>query len=226
LKKLYIGFVCSLLIGLSAKAQMPFSITTDISLLRNLSPQQHFWTVGQTVQGQLHFSKKESGYAWLCYYTPGKFRNNYSAIAKSPLDSPATINYEVTGRWKYRQVSIGWRHYIKGSYNEQETWNLYSIVGFGLLLAKMENTYDKDIDTSRYTIPASPVKGSTSFKQLTLDLGLGYEIPIGSDVYIYGDIRTWIPTTHNTSPYLHNDKNVPLPIIGSFGLRILFDWAY
>jgi hypothetical protein len=201
---------------------MRFSIAPDLSLMRNFSPKQKFWSLGQTVQGNFHFSKKETGYAWLTFFTPGKFKNNFTAVAKSSGTVPASIPFKATARWRNNQVSLGWKHYFRGSFDAGNDWNFYSTAGFGLMFTKVENLFQPGIDTALYSTPVLP--GANEFKRLTIDLGLGMEYPIGGDFFLYGDARTWIPTTRYPSPYLHNNKNVPLPFIMAFGLRILFGY--
>jgi hypothetical protein len=69
---------------------------------------------------------------------------------------------------------------------------------------------------------APTLAGTDKIYRLSLDLGLGLEYPISGSFYLYGDLRTWLPTSDYPSPYLHNNKNVPLPAIVSLGLRIPF----
>lgn len=203
-------------------AQMRFSVSPDLSIMRNFSPKQKFFALGQTVQGHFHFSKKESGYAWFTFFTPGKFKNNFIATAKMPGTSPAAIPFKATARWRNNQVSIGWKHYFKGSFDAETGWNLYSTAGFGLMFTKVENIFAPAIDTNLYNTSIRP--GANEFKRLTFDLGLGIEYPLGGDFFLYGDARTWIPATRYPSPYLHSNKNVPLPFILAVGLRILFGY--
>ncbi len=122
---------------------------------------------------------------------------------------------------RIKHISIGWKHYFKGSYNSEDHYNLYGYAGFGLLLGTIENTHSVNIDSAAYTIPV--LKGKANFKRLTFDIGLGYEKPIGGDVYFYMEGRVLIPATGYPSNYLFvNDK---APLAGSFnaGLRLLFD---
>ena len=70
-------------------AQIRLSVGGDLSLMRNFSPGQKFWSLGETVQFNFHFNQKQSAYAWITYYTPGKFKNNFVAVAKSPGTSPS-----------------------------------------------------------------------------------------------------------------------------------------
>ena len=64
-------------------AKVRFSIATYISLLLNFSQRQKFWAFGQGVEADFHFSKKNSGYAWLNYHTQGAFTNRFTATADS-----------------------------------------------------------------------------------------------------------------------------------------------
>src|SRR4051812_19910828 len=70
-------------------AQPSSSIATDLTVLRNFSPDQEFWSIGQTVRGDFHFSPRETMYAALVYYSPGKFHNYFIATAKSPQTVPS-----------------------------------------------------------------------------------------------------------------------------------------
>lgn len=203
------------------KAQPVFSIATDATILRSLSPQQHFFAVGQTVTGNIHFTKKETLYAWVAYYTNGKFKNSATAIANSITTNPQTIHYTVYSKLRYRQISVGWKHYFRGSYNEEMNWNLYGLAGFGLLLGSAENTYNTFIDTLQYTTLLHPLPGAGSFKRLTFDIGVGNEIPLSTSIYLYTELRSWLPASDYPSPYLINNSKVPLSLILCGGLRVL-----
>ena len=110
---------------------------------------------------------------------------------------------------------------MKGACNAENNWNLYGYAGFGLLFGNIDNSHSITIDTASYFTPV--LKGKADFKRLTFDMGLGYEKPIGGDVYFYMEGRLLLPTTEYPSPYLFIYNNAPL--IGSIntGLRILFD---
>lgn len=203
-------------------AQIRFSISPDISLMRNFSPGQKFWALGETVQGNVHFSSKETMYAWVTYYTPGKFKNNFTADAKSAAASPLTIPFRSTSKWRNNEFSIGWKHFIRGTCDQEDAVNIYGMAGFGLMFTKVENIFSPSVDTSQYTAPLLP--GTSKFYRLTFDLGVGAEYPLGADFFIYSDLRTWIPTSDYPSKYLFSNKNVPLPFMISAGLRILFDY--
>jgi hypothetical protein len=220
LKKLVAIFL--LLSCIYSHAQVRISVAPDLSLMRNFSPKQEFWSLGQTVQFNFHFSAKESGYAWITYYTPGKFKNNFTATAKSSTTSPFTIPFTASAKWRNNEVSLGWKHYFQGSYDTEAGYNIYGLAGFGLMFTKVENIFSPAIDTSLYTTPT--LAGNSEFKRLTIDLGAGVEFPIGGNFFLYSDVRTWIPTTNYPSPYLHNNENVPLPFMISGGMRILFGY--
>lgn len=204
-------------------AQPVFSIATDATILRSLNQQQHFFAIGQTVTGNIHFTKKESLYAWITYYTKGKFKNSATAVANNSATNPQTINYTVHSRLRYRQLSIGWKHYFRGSYNEEMNWNLYGLAGFGLLLGNAENTYNTFIDTLQYDVPLKPYPGTGSFKRLTVDIGIGNEIPLGTSIYLYTELRSWLPASNYPSAYLVNNNKVPLSLMLCGGLRVLID---
>ena len=203
-------------------AQIRASISTDLSLVRNFSTDQHFWALGQTVQGNFHFSKKETVYAWVNYFVNGKFRNNRTATAK-PGQSPDMINYKVKSVWNAREISIRLKHYWIGAFNSETGWNIYSIAGLGLNWTNVENIFTPAFDTAHYNYYA-PIEGSGQFTRLTLDLGGGVEKSLGGNFFLYGDLRTALPASDYPSPWTANNKNVPLPLILGFGARILFGY--
>ncbi len=211
-----------LLFGLTVRAQTQVSLGTDVTILRNFSPAQKFFVFGQTIKGDFHFSKRETLYAALVYYSPGKFHNKFIATAKSPQTTPYLLGYNVRGEWRMREISVGWKHYFKGSFDEEKNWNLYGIAGFGLVFTRSVNTFV--IDSSRYFTPGAPVLGKGEFKRLTLDVGLGAEVPLGGNFFAYGEAKTWLRASNYPSPYLQFNKNVPLPAIITTGLRILFGY--
>ena len=218
---LILAAFCFLLNKVSA--QTYFSIATDFSVLRGFSPKQHFFAMGQTVQGNWHFSEKEGAYAWVDYYTNGKVRNKGVATGIDSTANPQQLNYTLSSLLRYRQISVGWKHYFKGSFNTEENFNIYGTAGFGLLLAKATNTYSQYIDTAKYLTSFYPTPGAGNFKRLTFDLGLGAEIPIGADIYFYTELRTWLQASDDyPSPYLINN-NVPRILSINGGMRVLLE---
>lgn len=197
------------------------SIATDGSLLRNFNEDQKFWAFGQTVQLNAHFSKKEALYAWISYYTNGRFKNNFTATAKAPATVPQQTIHTVYSALRFRQFSLGWKHFFIGSFDSEQMWNAYGYAGFGLLFGRADNRYSQRVDTSLYhTESAAP--GSGRFKRLTFDLGVGSEFPLGTDVFVYTELRTWIPTTNYPSPYLYsNSGKFPSAAAVNLGLRVV-----
>jgi len=224
LKKLFFIFNFLFFVQAIAFAQVRFSIATDVSVLRNFSPHQKFWAFGQGVEGDFHFTKKNTLYAWINYHTKGSFTNIFVADAKSSSTTPATINYEVKGKWGLRQVSIGWKHYFKGSFNEENSWNIYGAAGFGLLFSKVQNSLLTTIDTSLYALQPTPVFGNDEFKRLTVDLAIGTEYPLASGIFLYSDVRTSLPASDYPSPFFHDQKRIPLPVMLNVGIRVLFGY--
>lgn len=207
---------------MSAIAQQPlFSVATDLGLQRNIKKEQRYWAVGHTVHTHFHISKKEGLYAWIAYYSIGKFENNVTASAKSTTTMPQQFNYVNKAEMRFKHLSVGWKHYFKGDPHLEEGWNLYGYGGFGLLMGRVINTHSPSVDTSMYD-PAVK-SGRANFKRLTLDLGLGWETPIGSSVYFYNEGRLWVPTTDYPSGHIFVNRRAPLVASLNFGVRILFD---
>ena len=198
-----------------------FSIATDLGLQRSIKKEQRYWAIGQSVQAHFHITPKDGAYIWISYYSAGKFDNKLSAKAKSILTNPQQVNYTNHASMRFKQISMGWKHYLKGSAVMENTWGLYCYAGFGLLPGSVTNNHSLTIDTSQYTLPV--LSGKANFKRLTLDLGLGWEIPIGGSVYIYNEGRVWIPTTDYPSDHIFINRQAPLVALFNLGLRILFD---
>ncbi len=216
---------CTLLPVL-VKAQASFSIATDGALMRNFSPKQKFWAVGQTVIADIHLDKKESAYIWLSYFSPGRFSNRFVAPAFDPLTSPSPVSVRVKGVWESREISVGWKHYFKGAHNAEDRWNVYGRAGFGLMFNRASNSYATEVDTAVYDIASLPLQGEHRFNRLTIDLAAGMEIDLGGKFYFYSEFRTAIPSSDYPAPVLHQNKNVPLPLILAAGIRISFDPGY
>ena len=204
-------------------AQVKFSAATDISLLHNFDPQQKFTVLGLTIMPQWHLDKKNTVYAWLNFHWKGKYENTLIATANSPTTQPQTISFSNQSEMKLKQISFGFKRYLIGSYNSLEKFNLYAAAGFGVMYGNASNIFSTNIDTSLYTIQYNVVHGSGDFKRLTFDLSGGIEFPISYEIYIYSEMRMYIPTTDYPSKYLLNNSHAPKLCSINLGLRILFD---
>lgn len=205
-----------------AHAQTAFSITTDASLLRNFTKGQVFTTIGQSVTANFHVNKKETVYAGISYYVNGNYNNPLIATEKDTSGSTTTLNYTSSSTLGYRQTSIGWKHFFLGTFDNEESVNIYGTAGFGLLTGRVENTFNQSIDTSFYTIPPQAVAGSGRFRRLTFDLALGAEISLAAGFFLFSELKTWLPASNFPSPYLFNNKT-PRVLLLNGGVRILFD---
>ncbi|MFI5132769.1 MAG: hypothetical protein ACHQEB_00460 [Chitinophagales bacterium] len=198
-----------------------FSIATDFDIQHSFKKGQRYWAIGQAVQGHFHFTPKEGVYLWISYYSDGKFSNDLTADAKSGSTNPQQINYVNSASMRFKHFSVGWKHYLKGAYDIDGTWNLYGYAGFGLMMGRVINIHSVLVDTSMYAVPV--LSGQANFKRLTLDLGLGGEVPIGGSVYFYAEGRALVPTTDYPSDHIFINKNAPFVASINFGVRILFD---
>ena len=211
-----------LLLHSAVCGQLRVSIATDASILRNFAASQQFWSFGQDVAANWHVNNRSGPYAWLSYYSNGHFKNPLTADARSPLTSPQQINFINRATVRLIQVSLGWKRYLVGSSDATGGWNLYGLGGFGLIFGKAANQYSPAIDTSTYTLSGAPLEGTGRFKRLTVDLGLGWEAPLGGDIYLYIEGKTWIPASNYPSDFLLDNKNAPFTAMVCGGLRILF----
>lgn len=211
-----------LLFSVLAFSQPLFSISTDLTGSHSFKKEQRFFTFGQTIRGEIQFTPKDGAYVWYNYSSPGKFKNALTAVAKDSA-TPAEINFKSAAEINIKSFSMGWKHYLVGSGNSEEGWNLYFLAGFGLLSGKVSNKFDTPIDTAKYNLPANPVNGEGRFKRLTFDAAIGYEVPIGMTVYVYGEGRAYVPASDYPSKYLFANDNAPFLVSASIGLRILFD---
>jgi len=210
--------VCSFITVHGQTARL--SLATDASLLHSFKKDQRYWSIGQTVHFHFHFTAKDGAYAWVAYYSSGKFSNMVAATAKSATTIPQSVAYKNKAELLFKHVSLGWKRYLKGSFDAEKNWNLYGYAGFGLMLGHVVNAHSVSIDTSLYDVPV--LSGKANFKRLTLDLGLGAEFPVGADVYLYLEGRALVPTTDYPSPYLFVNKNAPFTATANAGMRILF----
>ncbi|MBC7946904.1 MAG: hypothetical protein H7Y42_03420 [Chitinophagaceae bacterium] len=194
-------------------------MATDLSGIRSIKKNQQYWAVGQTVHTHFHITPVDGAYAWIAYYSRGRFDNTVTATAKSTATFPQAIVYNNRAELRFKHISIGWKHYLKGRSNAEKRLNIYGMAGFGLLLGSVTNIHSANIDTANYMVPVS--SGKSHFKRLTLDVGLGIEAPVGGDIYMYFEGRSYIPTTDYPSRYLLVNENAPFTVNASLGIRIL-----
>jgi hypothetical protein len=214
-------FFCFLVCHAAFSQQPRFSLATDGSILRSFKKGQRYWSFGQTVNFNFHFTAKDGAYAWISYYSDGKFRNELTASAKQSTTTPQQINYHNDAHLRFKHISIGWKKYLKGTFDAEKSWSLYGYAGFGLMMGRIENTQSVPVDSSLYTVPV--LSGKANFKRLTFDLGLGCEFPIGADVYLYFETRTLVPTTDYPSHYLFINRKAPLTAALNAGIRLLIN---
>ena len=205
-------------VSFSQRAQ--FSLATDVSILHSFKKEQRYWSIGQTVCFHFHLTPRDGAYAWIAYYSNGKFGNTINATAKSTTTVPQSVSYRNRSELLFKHVSLGWKRYLKGNFDAEKNWNLYTYAGFGLMLGHVVNAHSVNIDTSVYTVPV--LSGRANFKRLTLDIGLGAEFPVGADIYLYFEGRALVPTTDYPSQYLFINKHAPFTGAVNAGLRILF----
>ena len=215
-----------LLIGyafpLTGFSQIRISGTTNLLVLRSFKEDQRFWAIGQDIIVDWHFTTKGGAYASLSYSSNGNFTNQLSATAKAATISPQQIDFTNKAELRLGQISLGFKHYFVGSTDAEIKWNLYSTTGFGVMFGRVTNSYSTSIDTSLYNVPEHPIDGFGHFKRLTLDLGLGWEIPLSGEIYLYASGKVWIPTSDYPSKYLFVNDNAPLVGMMGLGIRILF----
>lgn len=219
-RKIFLAFLFTVTGYIACCQQPTFSLATNFTFLRSFKKQQQFWAAGQTITGHIHITPKNGVYAWLAYTTNGKFSNQLTATAKSPLTTPQEMIYNNRSQLKFQHVSLGWKHYLKGRSDSEDGWNLYGYAGLGLMMAQVTNTHSVAIDTADYQVPVS--EGKAAFKRLTLDLGLGCEVPVGGDVFFYLEARALVPTTDYPSDHLYINKDAPLTGSANLGIRLLF----
>lgn len=221
-KRIAISFLVHLFLTVHIFSQRPvFSLATDLGLQRSFKKGQQYWAIGQTVHTHFNFTPTDGLYCWIAYYSNGKFSNDLTATAKSIATSPQQKNYTNSASMRFKHFSLGWKHYFKGANNIENSWSWYGYSGFGLLIGSVANTHSVAVDTALYNVPV--LNGKANFKRLTLDLGVGWEIPIGGWVYFYNEARLWIPTTDYPSDHIFINQSAPLVGMLNFGIRVLFD---
>ncbi len=204
----------------TSMAQNAVSVGTDIGLLRNFAKEQKFWSLGQTLVGNLHFAPKHSGYLLFTYFIPGKFSNEFTAVARDAATNPQQVQYRVNSSWALREFSVGYKYFFLGRFDAETGLNIYGQAGLGLMFAKAEN--NAVLDTVLYAPAPRPLIGSNKFNRLNLDLAIGGEVPLGGSIFIYSDLRTWINTSSYPSAVFHNEENATFPLMLHLGVRLLF----
>jgi len=204
-------------------AQVKFSLATDLSILHNFDGQQKFTVVGQTLIPQWHVDKKRTLYAWLTYHSNAKYKSTLTATAKSPGTQPQSFTFSNESAMRLRQISVGFKRYFIGSFENLEKFNFYAAGGFGLMMGTASNTFSMYIDTALYTVHNNVVHGTGDFKRLTFDITGGAEFPVAYELFIYSEVRMYVPITDYPSSYLLKSSNAPF--LGSFnlGIRVLFN---
>jgi len=215
--------IFSLLCNSCLFAQVKFSLATDISLIHCFDEQQKFTSVGQTVIPQWHFDNKSTIYGWFSYHSNGKYNTTLTATAKSPSTQPQSFTFNNESEIRLRQVSIGYKRYFLGSFERLEKFNLYAAGGFGLMFGTATNTFSTYIDTALYTINNKVVHGKGDFKRLTFDITGGVEFPVAYEMFIYSEVRMYIPITDYPSSYLVKSSNAPFLGSINLGIRVLFN---
>lgn len=203
--------------------QVRFSLGTDASLLHNFAARQAFTVIGQTLHGEWHTNDKNTLYAWFSYHSNGTYKNELRAAAKDASTQPQTIFFTNHSEMKLRQLSLGFKKYLLGSYRSLEKFNLYGAAGFGLMIGTASNNFSIPVDTAVYTVQQHIASGSGDFKRMTLDISAGWEIPLAYEIFLYSEVRMQIPTTDYPNNYLLKNNHAPLPGSINLGIRILFN---
>ena len=205
-----------------ARAQTRVSMSSDFNLQRSLKKGQKYWAVGQTVTVQFNATPVDAAYAWVAYFSNGRFGNALIADAKSPVTTPSTIPYESATKMRYKHISLGWKHYYIGTaVADSRKFGLYSMTGLGLMLGLVQNAQSVVLDTMQYHLPVLP--GKENFKRLTLDLGIGGEVAMGADLYFYAELKAVLPLTDAPNRYILDNKYTPYTAMAALGFRILFN---
>jgi hypothetical protein len=210
-----------LIFTLPLLSQVPaLSVSTDLGAQRNFKKEQQFWAFGQTVTFQFHLAPKDAVYFWFAYYSNGKFSNQLTATALAPATLPASIPYKNKGVMRLSSISVGWKKWLKGTFDEEQSWNLYGYAGFGLIFGRITNTHSVLVDTALYRLPV--LSGAADFKRLSLDLGMGVEFPVGGDFFLYTEAKAWVPASDYPSKYIFVNSNAPFAGMLTVGIRLLF----
>lgn len=212
---------CCLFVGRVSAQYSGFSLSSEFSLVRSFKKDQRFWGMGPGIRFMSHATPKESFYAFFGYYSPETVKNRGVAAAKLPTTTPAYLLVDNRSSIRLQQISLGYHRYFLGSCNREKGANVYGFGGLGIILGRVTNTPLVPIDTSLYTVPVLP--GSSGFKRLTVDFGLGTEVNIGSQIYLYGEFKCWLPASSYSNPYMFVNEKAPVTGFFSGGLRVYFE---
>ena len=202
-------------------AQYPrFSLGLDLGIERNFRKEQRYFTLHNTMHGDFHITKKDGVRFSFGYGSKGNFKNKLLAEAAVSSTTPQQLTYTNKATMRLRQITIGWKHYLKGEPVLEEGWSLYGTAGFRLLMGEVTNVFSTTIDTSQYLVPVK--EGKANFKRLGLDLSLGWEKHLSADFYFFTEARFLVPSPGYPSEYLLVNDNAPFAGIFCGGLRILF----
>ncbi|MBK6936644.1 MAG: hypothetical protein IPH18_06965 [Chitinophagaceae bacterium] len=219
-KKLYIQAILCIFITIQAWAQPRFSIATHPEVLRSLRKEQQFWAFGHNTQAQFHLTPKDGIYVSFGYYSAGKFENQLEAKAKDIIYAPQQIAFTNQAGLNTKHFAAGWKKFLKGNAEAEESWNLYSIAGFGLLFGKISNVHSSSVDTTKYVVPV--LEGAAKLTRLTYDIGLGVDVPTKGDIYFYSEAKLCVPAWGYPSNYLLVNDKAPFMATFGAGIRILF----
>lgn len=203
-----------------ALAQTRMSLGTEFVVQRNFSSGQEFWTIGQSIRGEWKTGKAPALYAGISYFAAGKFTNELEASAKDPATLPQRVDFNNNGRLRFTEISLGLKPYILGAWAAEDRWSVYAVTGLGLLMGRVDNTQSSNIDTTLYSLPVLPGRGR--FNRLTLDLGLGFEVPVGGDLFVFSEAKSFIPISTYPSTYLLDPGYTPLTLNLGLGVRVIF----
>ena len=220
-KKTVILFFLLLIAFLDINAQSPWSLATDFSLIRSQKETQQFWIFGHTIKVDFNITPRSGPYVSGSYFLNGSFHNDLTADAKSTTTAPQSISFRNNSKMDHRHLSIGWKHYLIGQCNKEEGWSLYGTVGFGVSGGDIENTFSPAVDTALYKAPL--IYGHTRFKRLTIDAGIGWDMQLSGDIFLYNEFNASIPTTDYPNNYLLANRYVPLLLSVNIGLRVYID---
>lgn len=218
----YILLLC-LVFPFLIQGQFPFSLSTDLSLLRNFDGKQPITVIGQTVRGEWHVDNKSTVMVSFSYHSNGKYKSTLQASAKSPSTNPQSFAFTNRSEMRLKQVFLGIKQYFTGNFQKTENLSIYGMAGFGLILGRASNNFSAPVDTSLYTIQHNVINGSGDFKRLSMDIAAGIEVPVAYEIFVFSEARIHIPTTGYPNSYLLKNNNAPLLGSLNIGIRILFN---